>query len=237
MMFAVALTALALAGTAASVPVSGGTPAQRAIISHVLAEADPGVVTSARIDGRHYLVLAGPAARAPYVRFWHAAWEAELVAEAATDTLAVRNEPLAGYRVPSGQIVAYSRAVAGARPRRCGAAAVPRGGPRPRARRRAGRARRTRGAHRRRRPRRGRPPARRSAARGRPDDRADRAPGCNRAAALPCGQGTRRHRDRLRRHVPRTAAAGATAATPGRGPCPAASPGGCGARPPTSSCG
>jgi hypothetical protein len=61
MLFAVALTALALTGTAASVPVSGGTAAQRAIVSRVLAEADPGVISSARIDARHYLVLAGPA--------------------------------------------------------------------------------------------------------------------------------------------------------------------------------
>jgi hypothetical protein len=105
-MFAVALSALALAGTASSVPVSGGSAAQRAIVSRVLAEADPGVISSARIDARHYLVLTGPAGRLRHVRFWHGAWEAALVAEAATATLAGRNEPLAGYQVPSGQIVA-----------------------------------------------------------------------------------------------------------------------------------
>jgi hypothetical protein len=107
-MFAVALTALALTGTAASVPVSGGTADQRAIVSKVLAQAGPGVVTSARIDARHYLVLGPPAVRAPLVRFTRANWQAELLAQAAADTLAGRQEPVAGYTVAGGQTVPYA---------------------------------------------------------------------------------------------------------------------------------
>jgi hypothetical protein len=100
-MLAAALTALALAGTASSVPVSGGTDAQRAIVSRALTEADPGSISSARIDARHYLVLAVPARTTPRVRHARAIWEAELAAQAAADTLAASGRGVAGYEVAS----------------------------------------------------------------------------------------------------------------------------------------
>jgi hypothetical protein len=76
-MFALALTALTLTGTVASVPVSGGTPAERAIVRDALPAVDPGVVTSAHLQAGTYLVLGPLAPRAPGVRHERAFWEAQ----------------------------------------------------------------------------------------------------------------------------------------------------------------
>jgi hypothetical protein len=97
MMFAAALTALALTGTAASVPVSGGTPAERAVVQGALASADPGTVTSARIDARHYLVLGAPERGTPGVRHERSRWEAMALAATIQARLAARSDQLAGY--------------------------------------------------------------------------------------------------------------------------------------------
>jgi hypothetical protein len=99
MMFAVALSALALAGTAASVPVSGGTPAERAIVRQALTSADPGAVGSVRIDARHYLVLGAPARRATGVRHERGRWEALALAASIAARLAARGDELAGYDI------------------------------------------------------------------------------------------------------------------------------------------
>lgn len=97
-MVAAVLTAFALA-TAAPVPVSGGSAGQRAGVRAVLAGADPGMIRSARIDARHYLVLAPPRYRAPSARFSRATWEAELLGTVIVNRLAARGEAVAGYEV------------------------------------------------------------------------------------------------------------------------------------------
>jgi hypothetical protein len=103
-MFAVALSALALAG---AVPVSGGTAGQRAVVRHALAGTDPGAVTSARIDARHYLVLGAPRDAVPSVRLRRAVWEAEVLAVEVEGTLAARGEGIAGYEVGGMLLVPY----------------------------------------------------------------------------------------------------------------------------------
>jgi hypothetical protein len=97
-MFAVALSAVALAG-AAAVPVTGGTRAERAIVRHALAAVDPGVVTSARIDGRRYLVIGPPAPRLPSVRRERALWELQAFVATVAARFAKRHHRLAGYAV------------------------------------------------------------------------------------------------------------------------------------------
>jgi hypothetical protein len=72
----VALSALALTGTAGSVPVSGGTPAERAIVRQAPPAVDPGVVTSVQLKPGTSLVLGPLAPRAAGVRHEHALWEA-----------------------------------------------------------------------------------------------------------------------------------------------------------------
>jgi hypothetical protein len=98
-MFAVALTAVALA-VSAPVPVSGGTGAERSIIRQALKLVDPGVVASARIDKRRYLVLGRPAQRGPGVRRDRRLWEAQAFVASVMARLAARHHKLAGYAIP-----------------------------------------------------------------------------------------------------------------------------------------
>jgi hypothetical protein len=98
-MFAVALSVLALAGAAASVPVSGGTPAERAIVRQALPAVDSGVVTSARLDGRKYLVLGPLAPRAPGVLHDRAFWEAQAFVATVAARLDASGERIAGYTI------------------------------------------------------------------------------------------------------------------------------------------
>jgi hypothetical protein len=97
-MFAVALSAAALAGSP-PVPVSGGTAAERAIVQHVISAVDPGVVTSARIDARNYLVLGPPAQQGPDVRRDRAVWEQQGFVATAAARLKAAGEALAGYEI------------------------------------------------------------------------------------------------------------------------------------------
>ena len=97
-MFAVALSAAALAGSA-PVPVSGGTAAERAIVQQVISAVDPGVVTSVRIDERRYLVVGPPAQQGPDVRRDRAVWEQQGFLATVLAHLKAAGEALAGYEI------------------------------------------------------------------------------------------------------------------------------------------
>jgi hypothetical protein len=96
MMFALALTALALTGPAVPVPVSGGTPAERAVARAVLAAADPGVAAFVRIDGRR-LVVGPPVRRRPGALASRLSWEAQAVVATIRARLAARGDELQSY--------------------------------------------------------------------------------------------------------------------------------------------
>lgn len=98
-MFAVALTALALTGTAASVPVSGGTAAERTIIRRALRGADPGVTTFARIERGRKLVIGPPAAHAPGVSRGRESWQAPALLATIQAALNARGDALASYEI------------------------------------------------------------------------------------------------------------------------------------------
>ena len=97
-MFAVVLTAAALT-TAAPVPVTGGTGSERAIVRNALAVLDRGAVTSARIDGHHYLVLGPSAQRDPSAASLRAQWEAQALVVTVGARFAAAGDRLAGYRI------------------------------------------------------------------------------------------------------------------------------------------
>jgi hypothetical protein len=98
-MLAVALTALALTGTAASVPVSGGTPAERAVVRQTLPAVDAGVVTSAHLEAGTYLVLGPLAPRSPGVRHERAFWEAQAFVATVAARLGARGQRMTGYTI------------------------------------------------------------------------------------------------------------------------------------------
>jgi hypothetical protein len=97
-MFAVVLTAAALT-TAAPAPVTGGTGSERAIVRSALSVLDRGAVTSARIDGNHYLVLGPPAQRDPSAASLRAQWEAQALVVTVGARFAAAGDRLAGYRI------------------------------------------------------------------------------------------------------------------------------------------
>jgi hypothetical protein len=97
-MLAIALSASALT-TAAPVPVTGGSGRERAIVRHALAVLDPGAVTSARIDRKHYLVLGPPTRRDPSAAYLRAQWEARALVVSVAARFAAAGDRLAGYRV------------------------------------------------------------------------------------------------------------------------------------------
>ncbi len=98
-MFAVALTAVALTASA-PVPVTGGTGAERSIIRSALKLVDPGVVTSARIDKRRYLVLGAPSRGGAGVDYDRRLWETHAFLATVMSQLAKRHHKLVGYEVP-----------------------------------------------------------------------------------------------------------------------------------------
>jgi hypothetical protein len=82
------------------VPVSGGTGAERSIIRSAIKLVDPGVVTSARIDKRRYLVLGAPSRRGPGVEYDRRLWETQAFLATVMSQLAKRHHKLPGYAVP-----------------------------------------------------------------------------------------------------------------------------------------
>ena len=97
-MLAVVLTAAALS-TAPPVPVTGGTARERAIVRAAVAALDRGMVTSARIDGDHYLVLGPSASRATGAAALRAEWEAAALVATVGRRFAAAGDRLAGYRM------------------------------------------------------------------------------------------------------------------------------------------
>lgn len=97
-MLAVVLTAATLS-TAAPVPVTGGSASERAIVRRAVAVLDRGAVTSATIDGHHYLVLGPSARRDPSAASLRAQWEAQALIVAVGARFAAAGDRLAGYRI------------------------------------------------------------------------------------------------------------------------------------------
>src|SRR4029077_2286181 len=73
---------------------------ERSIIRGALKLVDPGVVTSARIDNRRYLVLGAPSRRGAGVEYDRRLWETQAFLATVMSQLAKRHHKLVGYEVP-----------------------------------------------------------------------------------------------------------------------------------------
>jgi len=92
------LTAAALRASS-TVPVTGGTNAERVIVREALGALDRGAVSSAQIDPNHYLVLGPSSLRDPSAAYGRAEWEAQALVATVAARFAAAGDRLVGYRI------------------------------------------------------------------------------------------------------------------------------------------